>query len=65
MRLIGLLVTLAVLGYVMTMYLGSSPIEADGTTAKKPAEYIDETKQSMDAVNEAMRKQQEQLKRNH
>ncbi len=63
MRLIGLLVTLAVLAYVITIYLGSSPIELD-EEVKKPAEYIDETKQSMDAVNEAMRKQQEQLQQN-
>jgi len=64
MRLIGLLVTLAVLAYVITMYLGESPIDSDGTTAKKPAEYTDEAKQSIDAINEAMKKQQEQLQQN-
>ena len=57
MRLIGILVTLAVLGYTSFIYLGGSSDSA----STRPVEYVDEAKQSIDAVNEAMKKQQEQL----
>ena len=63
MRLIGLLVTLAVLAYTMTIYLSPSSDE-DGEVVTQPAEYIDQTKQTIDAVNEMMKKQQEQLQQN-
>ena len=59
MRLIGILVTLAVLGYTSYIYLGGSSDSA--STKPQPVEYVDQAKQSADAINEAMKKQQEQL----
>ena len=59
MRLIGLLVSLAVLGYITVSYLGSSTTD-DGVRTK-PAEYTDQAKQSVDALNDVIKKQQEQL----
>jgi hypothetical protein len=59
MRLIGLLVTLAALGYAMHVYLGSSKVDVQ----TKPAEYIDQANQSVDAINDAMKKQQEQMEK--
>jgi len=63
MRLIGILASLAILAYVITMYLGSSPVsdEAEST----PKQYTDQAKQSVDAINEAMKQQQQQLESNH
>ncbi len=61
MRLTGLLVTVAVLGYVAYTYLGASSgssVEGVNTT---PAEYTDRTKKSVDALNEVLKKQRQQL----
>lgn len=61
MRLIGLLVTLAILGYSIHVYLGSSStVSVDGVQTK-PVEYIDQAKQSTDALNDAMQKNQDKL----
>jgi len=61
MRLIGLLVTLAVLGYTTYIYLGSSNTTSPDGVKTRPVEYVDQAKQSTDAINEAMKKQREQL----
>lgn len=61
MRLIGLLITLAVLGYITYIYLGGN--HAGDVVQTKPAEYIDQAQQSADAINDAMKKQQEQLQK--
>jgi len=59
MRLIGIIVALAAIGYAMHVYLGSSRMEVQ----TKPAEYVDQAKQSADAISEAMKKQQEQMEK--
>jgi len=61
MRLIGLLVTLAVLGYTIYMYLGSSSTISPEDIQTKPAEYIDQAGQSADAINDAIQKQKDKL----
>ena len=62
MRLVGLLASLAILAYAITMYLGSTPGSEEG--ASTPQQYSDEAKQSVDAINEAMKQQQQQLDNN-
>lgn len=61
MRLIGLLVTLAVVGYVTYIYLHSSNMTTANGVQTKPAEYIDQAHKSVDAIDQAMKKQQEQM----
>jgi hypothetical protein len=61
MRLIGLLVTLAVLGYTTYIYLGSSNTTSSNGIQTKPAEYIDQTNKSVDAINDALQKQKDKL----
>jgi hypothetical protein len=61
MRLIGLLVTLAVIGYTTYIYLGSSNTTLSNGIQTKPAEYIDQTNQSVDAINDALQKQKDKL----
>ena len=61
MRLIGLLVTLAIVGYVTYIYLQSSNMTTANGVQTKPAEYIDQAKQSVGDINKAMQNQQSQL----
>ncbi len=61
MRLIGLLVTLAVLGYTTYIYLGTSNTTSSNAIQTKPVEYIDQTNQSVDAINDALQKQKDKL----
>ena len=58
MRLIGLLVTLAVVGYVIYMYFQSSNMTTANGIQTKPAEYIDQAHKSADAIDRAIKKQQ-------
>ena len=61
MRLIGLLVTVAVLGYTAYIYLGSSSTTSVDGANVKPAETIDKARQSIDSLNEVLKKQKQQL----
>lgn len=61
MRLIGLLVTLAVLGYTIHIYLQSSNLPTTNGVQTKPAEYIDQARQSVGDINKAMQNQQDQV----
>ena len=61
MRLIGLLVTVAVLGYTASIYLGSSStVSVDGVDVT-PAESVDKARQAIDSLNEVLGKQRKQL----
>lgn len=61
MQFIGILVTLAVLGYTASVYLGSSAVSSSDENKTTPVEYIDHAKQSTDAVKTIMLKQKKQL----
>ncbi len=61
MRLIGLLVTVAVLGYTAYIYLGSSStVSVDGVDVK-PVESIDKARETIDSLNDVLKKQHKQL----
>ncbi len=64
MRLIGLLITLTVIAYLSYTYLGSSSTSNTNEAEKKPAEYVDQAQQSVDKINDLLKKQQEQLQKN-
>jgi len=61
MRLTGLLITVAVLGYVAYTYLGSSSESSVEGVNATPAEYTNKAKKSVDDLNEVLKKQQKQL----
>lgn len=56
MRFLGLIITLGIIGYAIHIYLGSSP-----TVETKPEQYIDQAKQTTDAMNRALQRQQDKL----
>lgn len=60
MKFIGLLVSLAIIGYAISVYMGSSSLTTDGSQST-PKEYIDQTKQSVDAINQALQKDKARL----
>ncbi len=61
MRLMRLLVTIAVVGYMTYIYLQSSNMTMANGVQTKPAEYIDQAHKSVDAIDQAMKKQQAQM----
>jgi hypothetical protein len=63
MKLLGLLITLAIIGYAMSTYMGSSglnTVSPDGSQSK-PKDYIDKTRQSVDTINQSLKKDKERL----
>ncbi len=63
MKFIGLLISLAIIGYTMSVYMKSSSLTTaspDGSTST-PKEYIDKTQQSVDAINQALQRDKERL----
>jgi len=56
MRFLGLIITLAIVGYSIHMYLGTSP-----SVETKPEQYIDHANQATDAMNQALQHQQDKL----
>jgi len=56
MRFLGLIITLAVIGYSIHIYLGSSQ-----TVESKPERYLDQANQATDAMNRALQHQQEKF----
>lgn len=56
MRFLGLIITLAVIGYAIHIYLGSS-----SNVDMKPEQQIDQAKQATDAMNQALQRQQEKF----
>lgn len=63
MKFIGILISLAIIGYAITVYMGSSSLTTaspDGTQST-PKDYIDSAKQSTDAMNEALKTGKDRL----
>ncbi len=63
MRFIGILITLAAVGYAISIYLGSSSVTTaspDGGRSQ-PKDYIDQAKQSVGTLNQTLQKHKEKL----
>ncbi len=60
MKLIGLLVSLAILGYTASVYLGSSTLPTDDAHSQ-PKDYLNDAQKSADALGESLRQQQERI----
>jgi hypothetical protein len=58
MRFLGLIITLAVVGYAIHLYLGDSP--GAGTEAEP---MIDQSSEAVDAMNRALQQHQQTLDR--
>ena len=58
MRFLGLIITLAIIGYAIHIYLGSS---TDRNADIKPEQQIDQSKQAADLMNQALQRQQEKF----
>jgi len=56
MRFLGLIITLAIIGYAIHIYPGSSP-----DVETKPEQYIDQADQATDVMSRALQRQQEQF----
>jgi hypothetical protein len=56
MRFLGLIITLAITGYAIHIYLGSPP-----TVETRPEQYIDQAEQTTDAMNRALQRQQDKF----
>ena len=63
MRFLSIIITLAIIGYMMSTYLASDKlISADPEkTMSKPKEFIDHSSQAVDQINENFQKQQKKL----
>ena len=63
MRLISLLLALAILGYVIKLYLGSSNITAtdDNVTTSHPQQTIERVEETADQINQVLQDQQQRL----
>lgn len=64
MRLIGLLISLAILGYVIVIYMNPSQSESEesGYTSR-PKETVDHAKQVSDQLNQVLKQEQEKLQK--
>jgi len=63
MRLIGLLLTLAILGYVIKIYLGSSSVtsaDEDGNISH-PQQTIERAEQATEQLNQALQDNQQRF----
>ncbi len=63
MKLIGLLVSLAILGYAASIYLKSSKLSTaspDGSQSR-PKDYLDDAQKSADAMKKSLQEQQERM----
>ncbi len=63
MRLISLLLALAILGYVIKLYLGSSNITDtdDNVTTSHPQQTIERAEETADQINQVLQDQQQRL----
>jgi hypothetical protein len=63
MRFISLLLALAILGYVIKLYLGSSSIPAtdDNVTTFHPQQTIEQAEETADQINQVLQDQQQRL----
>ena len=56
MRFLGLIITIAIIGYAIHIYLSSSQ-----TVETKPEQYIDQASETTDAMNRALQNHQDKL----
>lgn len=63
MRLIGLLLTLAILGYVIKIYLGSSSVTStdEDVNITHPQQTIERAEQATEQLNQALQDNQQRL----
>ena len=63
MRLIGLLLTLAVLGYVIKIYLGSSSVTSmdENGNMTRPQQTLEQAEQTTEQLNQVLQDHQQQL----
>ena len=59
MRFLGLIITLAIIGYTIHIYLGSSQ-----TVETTPEQTTDHAQQAADAMNQALQRNQDKLDSN-
>ncbi len=60
MKLIGLLVSLAILAYTISVYLESQPTPEDNNLSRAK-DYTDKAKQGADAIEKALQEQKERM----
>lgn len=63
MKFIGILISLAIIGYAISIYLDSPSLTSsspDGTQSK-PKDYIDQARESTDAINQSLQQGKERL----
>ena len=61
MRLIGLLVSLAVIGYIITIYMDGSVGTEDNTYSSQVQEKIKSAEDSVNQMNEVLKQQQKKM----
>ena len=63
MRLIGLLLTLAILGYVIKVYLGSSSVSSldENANTSRPQQTIERAEQATEQLNQVLQDNQQRL----
>ena len=63
MKFLSLIITLAIIGYAMSLYIDSGNLKsADPEKAmSKPKEFIDHSRQAVDQLNESLKKQKESM----
>lgn len=64
MRMIGLLLTLAILGYVISIYINSSveTTQEGESYTSRPQQTIEHTQDMADQLNQSLKHQQQKLK---
>ncbi len=63
MKLIGLLISLAIIGYAMSIYMSSSSLTTaspDGSQSR-PKDYLDDAQKSADVMKKSLQEQQERM----
>ncbi len=63
MRFLSILITLAIIGYAMSIYIDSGNLKsaAPNKAMSKPKEFIDHANQTVDMLNEKLQKQKKKM----
>ena len=63
MRFLSILITLAIIGYAISIYLDSDDLKSSDPekVMSKPKEFIDHARQATDQMNENLKKQKKSL----
>jgi len=63
MRFLSILITLAIIGYAMSIYIDSGNLKSadPDKVMSKPKEFIDRSTQAVDMLNEKLKKQKERM----